>query len=152
MLKKISIASAALLTVLLVGASQVGAQTVAWEVSVKPTYGYAGECLVSPTKARVRIAFGAEVQAVGIDPPSKVRIAYQVYDRGNKWTVASRAINLYASANYTKESRSFIMTKGRKYSMRLKSSYQVTGHKLKRSDKLKLESLTDAEWAMMPNC
>lgn len=113
--------------------SLVGAQTAsASYLSVHVTPTFTAVCQPVPGQVGMVIAFKANVVAIGISKPKKIRIGYQVLPKGSKTVYRSGVVNLKRSKGYKAYSKTWVAYDDQALVYHLNMSYTVGGKKYKK--------------------
>lgn len=126
----------------------------AWSVSVRVHPEATDLCRPAPDLIAYRMVFTATVQADGIAAPDKVRVGYQIVDRGTKRVLRSGAINLKSSKGYQATTARIMGTASQKVSYHLNLTAYAGGHKLKskKSFSEQLPSQEELDSISLPGC
>jgi hypothetical protein len=114
-----------------------------------------GFCRTAPDVLSYRLAFTAQVTAVGISKPKQARIAFQVVDSDTKRVIRTDVVYLKRSKGYKGQTKRFEGTAGENVTYHLNLSYSTGGtktKKLKKSFDDTIPSQADMDSAGVPNC
>lgn len=151
MRKKIALLS--LLSVLVVALVAVPAAQASY-LSVFVKVGRTDGCRPTPDTLSYRLAFTADVTAVSIAKPKKVRVGFQVVNRDTKRVLRSGVVNLKRSKGYKAESPRFTANADEKLSYNVNISYESGGKTRKKKANLKdqIPSLSYMDALGVPSC
>lgn len=137
--KKLIVLTALAMLALTASAQIAAAETtdIPVQKSVKAQVSWADTegCKYDDTHVNFKMVVMAQVVTVGMEPPSSIKVTYQMYDKKSNWTVASRAVTLKKSQDYLRESRRFTVEAGRSYTMKMRMSYKALGRTIRASKK-----------------
>ncbi len=123
-------------------------------VSVFVSYKAAGLCQPAVDQVSYRLTFKADVTAIGVSKPSKVRVGYQIVDSDTKRVLRSGITNLKRSKGYKGQTSRFTAVAGENLSYHLNMKYTVGGKtkKLKKSFPDFIPSSATLNGAGLPAC